>query len=77
MDEWLLALLAEELLGAVGGTAYLADSETGAVGIGEDADDVVSLERAFDTGDAYGKDGGSLLSEEGTDGSLVEVDGTL
>ena len=77
MDEWLLAFLSEELLGAVGGAAYLADSETGAVGIGEDADDVVGLERAFDAGDAYGEDGGSLLAEEGTHGSLVEVDGTF
>ena len=77
MDEGLLTFLAEELLGAVGGTAYLADAETGAVGIGEDADDVVGLERAFDAGDAYREDGGSLLAEEGTDGSLVEVDGTF
>ena len=77
MDEGLLAFLAEELLGAVGGAAYLADSKTGAIGIGEDADDVVGLERAFDTGDAYGKDGGRLLAEEGTHGSLVEVDGTF
>ena len=77
MDEGLLTFLAEELLGAVGGAAYLADSETGAVGIGEDADDVVGLERAFDTGDAYREDGGSFLAEEGTGSSLVEVDGTL
>ncbi len=77
VDERLLALLAEELLGAVGGATYLADSKTRAVGVGEDADDVVGLKCAIHAGDTYGEDRSSLLAEEGTDGSLGEGDGTV
>ena len=77
MDEGFLAFLADDFLGMVGGTTDFAHTETGAVGVGKDADDIVGFERAFDAGDSYGEDGGCLFAEEGTYGTFVEVDGTL
>ena len=77
MDEGFLAFLADDLLSVVGGTTDFAHTKTGAVGVGKDADDIVGFERAFDAGDSYGEDGGRLLSEEGTYGTFVKVDGSF
>ena len=44
MDERLLAFLADDLLGVVGGATDFAHAETGAVGVGKDADDIVGFD---------------------------------